>query len=66
MRNAQKGVFKGDSSTRHAQSSFSEMLSVVHKSRPPTPDHKRSCSQVCLQEGDLKQVQFLKYADDLL
>ena len=51
---------------------FSEILSGAHNSRLPTTDHKRSSSftptpsQVCLQEGDLKQVQFLKYADDFL
>ena len=68
MKNAQKGVFKGDYSTRHAQLSFLRNVSGVHKSRLPMPDHKPACSftpfsQVCLQEGDLKQVQFLKYAE---
>ena len=48
---------------------FSEIVSGVDKSRLPTPE--RSCSftspsQVCFQGGDLKQVQFLKCADDLL
>ena len=42
-------------------------VSGVHKSRLSISDHKRSCSFTPnSQEGDLKQVQFLKYVDDLL
>ena len=68
MKNAQKGLLKGDSPTRHAQLSF---LRNGLRCPQVATDHKRSCfftpkSQVCFQEGDLKQVQFLKYVDDLL
>ena len=38
-KNEQKGVFKGDSSTRHAQLELSRKVSGVYKSRLPTPDH---------------------------
>ena len=50
---------------------FSEMVSGVVATADRTPDHKRSYSftpnsQMCFQEGGLKQVQFLKYVNDLL
>ena len=74
MKNAQKGGGGGYSRvilqlgmrTRVS----TEIVKDVHKYRLPTPDHKRLFSftpnsQVCFQEGDLKQVQFLKYVDDL-